>query len=186
MKISELPVDFSVVWNGNFIIDNPENIKGKNKRCWCQYLLENRMDAVIFGIFLLVQIFHFLWEVTKAFVCIHVKSFVEYLRNLKNILLIADYLPVFLLTITAILIGMFTVLPMSSHSALVQVCSPAGQLRHVSKGREEIPVWLVQWWGKVYTEAPLPPHQPLHNPLAEPVQQECEVYQPTHHWGQYL
>uniref|UniRef100_A0A8C9VTK0 Plexin A2 n=1 Tax=Scleropages formosus TaxID=113540 RepID=A0A8C9VTK0_SCLFO len=28
MKISELPVDFSVVWNGNFIIDNPENIRG--------------------------------------------------------------------------------------------------------------------------------------------------------------
>ncbi|RXN22098.1 plexin-A2-like protein [Labeo rohita] len=27
MRISELPVDFSVVWNGNFIIDNPENIK---------------------------------------------------------------------------------------------------------------------------------------------------------------
>ncbi len=30
MRISELPVDFSVVWNGNFIIDNPENIKGNN------------------------------------------------------------------------------------------------------------------------------------------------------------
>lgn len=29
MKISELPVDFSVVWNGNFIIDNPENIQGE-------------------------------------------------------------------------------------------------------------------------------------------------------------
>uniref|UniRef100_A0A672GQC0 Plexin A2 n=1 Tax=Salarias fasciatus TaxID=181472 RepID=A0A672GQC0_SALFA len=31
MKISELPVDFSVVWNGNFIIDNPENIQGREK-----------------------------------------------------------------------------------------------------------------------------------------------------------
>ncbi|KAG7221696.1 hypothetical protein INR49_000063 [Caranx melampygus] len=30
MKISELPVDFSVVWNGNFIIDNPENIQVLN------------------------------------------------------------------------------------------------------------------------------------------------------------
>uniref|UniRef100_A0A4W5QA36 Plexin TIG domain-containing protein n=1 Tax=Hucho hucho TaxID=62062 RepID=A0A4W5QA36_9TELE len=29
MKISELPVDFSVVWNGNFIIDNPDKIQGK-------------------------------------------------------------------------------------------------------------------------------------------------------------
>ncbi|KAK1803393.1 hypothetical protein P4O66_020823 [Electrophorus voltai] len=27
MRISELPVDFSVVWNGNFIIDNPGNIQ---------------------------------------------------------------------------------------------------------------------------------------------------------------
>lgn len=27
--ISDLPVDLSVVWNGNFIIDNPYNIKGE-------------------------------------------------------------------------------------------------------------------------------------------------------------
>lgn len=26
--ISDLPVDLSVVWNGNFVIDNPYNIKG--------------------------------------------------------------------------------------------------------------------------------------------------------------
>ncbi|KAG9332697.1 hypothetical protein JZ751_014795 [Albula glossodonta] len=36
MKISELPVDFSVVWNGNFIIDNPENIQERKFQCgWC-------------------------------------------------------------------------------------------------------------------------------------------------------
>lgn len=27
--ISDLPVDLSVVWNGNFVIDNPYNIKGE-------------------------------------------------------------------------------------------------------------------------------------------------------------
>lgn len=70
------------------------------------------------------------------------------------------------------------------HSASVQVCSPAGQLRHVSEGREKVPVRLVQWRRKVYASAPLPSHQPLHHPLAEPVQQECQVHQPTHHWGQ--
>lgn len=29
MDISNLAVDFAVVWNGNFVIDNPENLKGK-------------------------------------------------------------------------------------------------------------------------------------------------------------
>lgn len=29
MDISNLAVDFAVVWNGNFIIDNPEDLKGK-------------------------------------------------------------------------------------------------------------------------------------------------------------
>lgn len=29
--ISDLPVDLSVVWNGNFVIDNPYNIKGAFK-----------------------------------------------------------------------------------------------------------------------------------------------------------
>lgn len=29
MDISNLAVDFAVVWNGNFIIDNPEDMKGK-------------------------------------------------------------------------------------------------------------------------------------------------------------
>lgn len=43
MRISELPVDFSVVWNGNFIIDNPENIQGKNNKCCCQHVLPNRI-----------------------------------------------------------------------------------------------------------------------------------------------
>lgn len=28
VKISDLAVDLSIVWNGNFIIDNPEKIKG--------------------------------------------------------------------------------------------------------------------------------------------------------------
>lgn len=32
MDISDLPVNFSVVWNGNFIIDNPQDIKGIKKR----------------------------------------------------------------------------------------------------------------------------------------------------------
>lgn len=32
--ISDLPVDLSVVWNGNFVIDNPYNIQGQ-----CQLLL---------------------------------------------------------------------------------------------------------------------------------------------------
>uniref|UniRef100_A0A9J7WXK2 Plexin-A2 n=1 Tax=Cyprinus carpio carpio TaxID=630221 RepID=A0A9J7WXK2_CYPCA len=36
MRISELPVDFSVVWNGNFIIDNPENIKVHLYKCGAQ------------------------------------------------------------------------------------------------------------------------------------------------------
>lgn len=38
MRISELPVDFSVVWNGNFIIDNPEKIQGNQRS-----LLANRL-----------------------------------------------------------------------------------------------------------------------------------------------
>lgn len=29
MDISNLAVDFAVVWNGNFIIDNPQDLKGK-------------------------------------------------------------------------------------------------------------------------------------------------------------
>lgn len=184
MKISELPVDFSVVWNGNFIIDNPENIKGKNKRCWCQYLLENRMDTVIFGIFLLVQIFHFFFVRGHKSICMYscqiicrvFKKFEKYFTHSR----LSTSFPFNNNSNT------YWYVHCIAHSALVQVCSPAGQLRHVSKGREEIPVWLVQRWGKVYTEAPLSPHQPLHHPLAKPVQQECEVYQPTHHWGQYL
>ncbi|XP_062872227.1 plexin-A2 [Trichomycterus rosablanca] len=36
MRISELPVDFSVVWNGNFIIDNPENIRVHLYKCGAQ------------------------------------------------------------------------------------------------------------------------------------------------------
>lgn len=28
VKISDLAVDLSIIWNGNFIIDNPEKIKG--------------------------------------------------------------------------------------------------------------------------------------------------------------
>lgn len=30
--ISDLPVNLSVVWNGNFIIDNPQNIQGEPGR----------------------------------------------------------------------------------------------------------------------------------------------------------
>lgn len=29
MDVSNLAVDFAVVWNGNFIIDNPQGLKGK-------------------------------------------------------------------------------------------------------------------------------------------------------------
>lgn len=29
MDISNLAVDFAVVWNGNFIIDNPQDLKGR-------------------------------------------------------------------------------------------------------------------------------------------------------------
>uniref|UniRef100_A0AAZ3P9U1 Plexin-A2 n=1 Tax=Oncorhynchus tshawytscha TaxID=74940 RepID=A0AAZ3P9U1_ONCTS len=36
MKISELPVDFSVVWNGNFLIDNPDNIQVHLYKCVAQ------------------------------------------------------------------------------------------------------------------------------------------------------
>ncbi|KAI4893025.1 hypothetical protein NFI96_034246 [Prochilodus magdalenae] len=36
MRISELPVDFSVVWNGNFIIDNPDNIQVHLYKCGAQ------------------------------------------------------------------------------------------------------------------------------------------------------
>ncbi|KAL4622490.1 plexin-A2-like [Arapaima gigas] len=36
MKISDLMVDFSVVWNGNFVIDNPENIKVHLYKCTAQ------------------------------------------------------------------------------------------------------------------------------------------------------
>lgn len=77
----------------------------------------------------------------------------------------------------------FPLLPVP-HSAPVQVCGAAGQLRDVSQGREKVPVWLVQRRGTVHPEAPLPSHQPLHHPLAGPVQQGREVHQPTHHRGQ--
>lgn len=30
--ISDLPVNLSVVWNGNFVIDNPQNIQGEPGR----------------------------------------------------------------------------------------------------------------------------------------------------------
>lgn len=30
--VSDLPVDLSVVWNGNFVIDNPYNIQGSHLR----------------------------------------------------------------------------------------------------------------------------------------------------------
>lgn len=36
MDISNLAVDFAVVWNGNFVIDNPENLKGKMCLNWLQ------------------------------------------------------------------------------------------------------------------------------------------------------
>lgn len=36
MDISNLAVDFAVVWNGNFVIDNPEDVKGNVgcEGCW--------------------------------------------------------------------------------------------------------------------------------------------------------
>ena len=36
VKISDLAVDLSIVWNGNFIIDNPEKIKGASAIHHCQ------------------------------------------------------------------------------------------------------------------------------------------------------
>lgn len=36
VKISDLAVDLSIVWNGNFIIDNPEKIKGNSAIHHCQ------------------------------------------------------------------------------------------------------------------------------------------------------
>lgn len=38
MDISNLAVDFAVVWNGNFVIDNPENLKGKICLNWLQVM----------------------------------------------------------------------------------------------------------------------------------------------------
>lgn len=34
MDISNLAVDFAVVWNGNFVIDNPEDLKGNVCFSW--------------------------------------------------------------------------------------------------------------------------------------------------------
>lgn len=34
MDISNLAVDFAVVWNGNFVIDNPEDLKGNVRVSW--------------------------------------------------------------------------------------------------------------------------------------------------------
>lgn len=59
MKISELPVDFSVVWNGNFIIDNPENIQGKNKEMLLSACAGKQDKEIIFSLSLslYIQIF---------------------------------------------------------------------------------------------------------------------------------
>lgn len=35
MDISNLAVDFAVVWNGNFVIDNPEDLKGNG--AWARH-----------------------------------------------------------------------------------------------------------------------------------------------------
>lgn len=40
MDISNLAVDFAVVWNGNFIIDNPQDLKGK-------WLLSSHFDLFV-------------------------------------------------------------------------------------------------------------------------------------------
>lgn len=37
MDISNLAVDFAVVWNGNFIIDNPQDLKGKQLPPRCKF-----------------------------------------------------------------------------------------------------------------------------------------------------
>uniref|UniRef100_A0A8D2QF81 Plexin A2 n=1 Tax=Zonotrichia albicollis TaxID=44394 RepID=A0A8D2QF81_ZONAL len=42
MDISNLAVDFAVVWNGNFVIDNPENVKGKICLNWPGWLFSPR------------------------------------------------------------------------------------------------------------------------------------------------
>uniref|UniRef100_A0A673L3N5 Plexin-A1 n=1 Tax=Sinocyclocheilus rhinocerous TaxID=307959 RepID=A0A673L3N5_9TELE len=39
IDISDLPVDLSVVWNGNFIIDNPHNIQGNHAHLYKCYAL---------------------------------------------------------------------------------------------------------------------------------------------------
>lgn len=44
MDISNLAVDFAVVWNGNFVIDNPEDLKGTGCLSW---LLSHGREAVM-------------------------------------------------------------------------------------------------------------------------------------------
>lgn len=72
-----------------------------------------------------------------------------------------------------------------AHSAPLQVRRPAGQLRHVSAGGEEVPVRLVRRRGPMHHEAALSPRVPLRQPLAGPVEQERQVHQPADHRGQW-
>lgn len=72
---------------------------------------------------------------------------------------------------------------MLSLSAPLQMQCPAGQLRDVPACGEEVPVWLVQQRRQMHHETALSSHLPLRQPLAGPLCPECQVYQPSHHWG---
>lgn len=71
----------------------------------------------------------------------------------------------------------------SSLSSPLQVQRSAGQLWYVSTGGQEVPVRLVQQRGPMHHEAALCPHLPLHQSLAKPFYEECQVHQPAHYWG---
>lgn len=69
----------------------------------------------------------------------------------------------------------------SSLSSPLQVQRSAGQLWHVSTGGQEVPVRLVQQRGPMHHEAALRSHFPLHQSLAKPFYEECQVHQPAHY-----
>lgn len=52
--ISDLPVNLSVVWNGNFVIDNPQNIQGEGICCHCHRLFSFLAPSFSYRLFDLV------------------------------------------------------------------------------------------------------------------------------------
>lgn len=74
-----------------------------------------------------------------------------------------------------------TTVTVSSLSSPLQVQRSAGQLWHVSTGGQEVPVRLVQQRGPMHHEAALRSHLPLHQSLAKPFYEECQVHQPAHY-----